>query len=370
MDTVFMTLFWGVWTAYAYILWRWGRVRLKVFHDSQGRGFPSVSVLIPARNEALHLSACLESLLRQTHPPDEIIVIDDHSEDETHAIALRYASAKVRALRLLPGQEGKKAALRLGIETARGEVILTTDADTVHLPDTVEKMLRPFHCSGVQVVGGWIRFPPLENWLIEFQRIELSGVLVLTAGSWQQGEPLTANGALLAYRRSAFEKVMGWGAAGAHPSGDDDLLVQRICLAFGPQALVFSEAVVQTQPAFTWRALVQQRLRWLSKRHLYPAPWTKVGLGLLAGAQVCLVIATLYKPAQAIWAWAILSSLQAWIAWKGFSYTQSPPPKLKYWVVSALLYPFYQVVMLGWLLLRPGFEWKGRRYSESVAYLK
>lgn len=224
----------------------------------------------------------------------------------------------------------------------------------------------PFTEPLIQIVGGWIRLTPQDSFLVAFQRIELAGVLQLTAGSWRLGEPLTANGALLAYRRAAFEAVGGWGEAASHPSGDDDLLVQRIRLHFGSEALAFSAAVVETCPALNWHSFLQQRLRWLSKRHLYPAPWTRLGMGIVALAQITLVFALLYEPIHALLAWGMLSSLQGYIARQGFLQAESPLPAWYHWVLTAMIYPFYQVLLILLALLHPSFQWKGRRYAPAA----
>ncbi|MCS7154092.1 MAG: glycosyltransferase [Bacteroidia bacterium] len=372
LDQALLFLSWLSWIGYAYLLWRWGLFphRPASFSPTTPQESlpPSLttSLLIPARNEATTLPRCLDSLLQQKVLPDEILIIDDHSEDGTPAAVRPYLSQRVHLLTLPPTLKGKKAALSLGIQRAQGAILITTDADTVHPPDSIEKLLHPFANPIVQVVGGWIRLQPEESFLNAFQRIELAGVLMLTAGSWRRGEPLTANGALLAYRRKAFEAVGGWGRSQAHPSGDDDLLVQRIRLKYGPLSVAFSEAVVETGAAPTWRAFFHQRLRWLSKRHLYPALWTKVALSILGLAQLMLVVSLFLAPAHSIVAWLFLSLLQSYIARKALLYMQTPLPKPIYWLLTAIVYPFYQTFMIILALWRPSFEWKGRRYGRAA----
>ncbi|MEN3040334.1 MAG: glycosyltransferase [Bacteroidia bacterium] len=358
-----------LWGGYGYILWRWGFFSMGGFQEGDQADFPrlKVSVLIPARNEARTLPRCLESLLSQTYQPDEIWVINDHSEDGTVEVAKAYAQQHphIRVASLSPGERGKKAALRLGIRCASGEIILTTDADTWHPPYTIEHMIRPFRRPEIQVVGGWIRLSQDGKWLTDFQRIEVAGLLTLTAGSWMRGEPITANGALLAYRRQAFEAVGGWGDAEYHPSGDDDLLVQRISLYFGSQALAFSRAVVETAPVPTFHAFIQQRLRWLSKRHLYPVARTRWGLMVVGLAHLSLILSVIWAPPSILLAWLIIWALQVGIAWRGFYYTQSSPPPWPRWLFALVLYPIYQVYVGILALRRPPFQWKGRTYTAS-----
>ncbi|MEN2992779.1 MAG: glycosyltransferase [Bacteroidia bacterium] len=351
-----------MWGGYGYLLWRWGRWRLRAAPSPAAL---RVAVVIPARNEALNLPLCLASLLRQSRLPDEIWIVDDHSEDDTWLVACAWAAryAFIYPCQLPPTEKGKKAALRHAISRTTADIILTTDADTEHEPDTLAKIVAYFGDSAVQVVGGWVRLRPVGGWLGELQRIELAGLMGLTAGSWQRGEPITANGALLAYRRAAFEAVGGWGPAHASPSGDDDLLVQRICLHYGKKALAFSPAVVTTRPMPTWSALLHQRLRWLSKRRMYPTFWTPWGLRLVALAQMGLLLGLFLYPLPAVLAWLSLSAGQVWIAYRSFGQMRSPLPHWKAWLFTALVYPVYMTSVALIALIRPSFSWKGRTYS-------
>ncbi|MCX7606211.1 MAG: glycosyltransferase [Bacteroidia bacterium] len=353
------------WGIYGYLLWRWSRWAPPSFSSGSAS---TVAIIIPVRNEEKNLATCLDSLLQQTYPPTEIWVIDDHSEDGTLLLAHQYAEKepRIRVLSLPPTKWGKKEAIRLGIQHASADVILTTDGDTRHEPDTVEKMAAPFTHPAVQAVGGWVRLKAASGLLNAFQRIEVAGLLTLTAGSWKRGEPITANGALLAYRRSTFWEVDGWGPAQLHPSGDDDLLVQRIYLRYGPSSLLFSEAIVETQAAPTWEAFLQQRLRWLSKRGLYRLSFPRIGLALLALTQASLPIALWLYPLFGAIGWIGLGMWQSYIARKGLSQTRSENPPLLYWGVSVLLYPLYVVGVSLLSLLRPQFSWKGRIFSSKV----
>ena len=98
---------------------------------------PSVSVLVPARNEERNIVACIESLLDQDYTASEVIVLDDDSEDGTHALLERIAIRDSR-LRVLRGTElpdgwiGKNHACHQLSHAATGEWLLFTDADTVH----------------------------------------------------------------------------------------------------------------------------------------------------------------------------------------------------------------------------------------------
>lgn len=116
-----------------------------------------VSIIVPARNEESCLGACLQSLVAQTGTPFEIIVVDDHSTDRTREIAESfvalgdpdassggYSPPTVRVINaapLPPNWTGKNNALVTGAEAARGNWLLFTDADTIHLPGSLARAL-------------------------------------------------------------------------------------------------------------------------------------------------------------------------------------------------------------------------------------
>lgn len=112
----------------------------------QGRELPRVSIIVPARNEEHNIRRCVTSLLEQDYPDYEVIVVDDASTDGTPRLLVEIArahprSAKLRVLSLneLPdGWAGKPHALHAGVQEARGEFLLFTDADTWHAPQALK----------------------------------------------------------------------------------------------------------------------------------------------------------------------------------------------------------------------------------------
>jgi glycosyltransferase involved in cell wall biosynthesis len=108
-------------------------------------GCPTVSVIIPARNEEASLAACLESLIAEAGIAFEIIVVDDHSSDHTLEVGLSFSNRGVRVLEAGPlpiGWTGKNNAVTTGARAARGEWLLFTDADTIHLPGSLARSVN------------------------------------------------------------------------------------------------------------------------------------------------------------------------------------------------------------------------------------
>lgn len=236
---------------------------------------PELSIVIPARNEAESLSQCLYHAIHQHYPVGkmEVILVNDHSTDATLAIANlmegRYPS--LRVFDLPEGQEGKKAALSFGIEQARGEIILQTDADCRLQLHWARHMAAHFK-RNTGLVAGPIQLDYNQDSAFErLQALESMGLVGITAGSIASGYPNMCNGANLAYRKEAFQKVNGFQGVDKVASGDDELLLQKIRKdgSFGIRFAKCQDAIVYTKALPDWKRFRAQRLRWVSKARAY-----------------------------------------------------------------------------------------------------
>lgn len=118
-----------------------------------------LSIIVPAYNEATTLQALVEKILGVSFPVDyEIIIVDDHSKDETHAIARRLAESGPGAgrIRLLHNavNQGKGFSIRRGMREARGEVLIIQDADFEYEPSDIPALLKPVLEGRSRVVYG------------------------------------------------------------------------------------------------------------------------------------------------------------------------------------------------------------------------
>jgi glycosyltransferase involved in cell wall biosynthesis len=105
----------------------------------------TVSVVIPAYNAAAYLRDALDSALAQTRPPDEIIVVDDGSTDDTAEMVARYGD-RIRYIRQI--NRGVAAARNRGISEARGHWIAFLDADDLWYPPKLERQ-----CALIETLG-------------------------------------------------------------------------------------------------------------------------------------------------------------------------------------------------------------------------
>ncbi len=253
--------------------WFWGRMKAVPVHDQPA--LPLVTVIVPARNESANIAACVTAILSQNYPADrlELIVVNDHSEDDTVAVAREAAHSfpnfKVIDLQSQTGSAYKKAAVARGIAEARGEIIVTTDADCHMGGQWLRAMVAQFDDDTAMVSGPVC----LESDTVfgKFQALEFMGLIAVGAAGIAAEQPTMCNGANLAYRKTVFLEVGGFAGIDHIASGDDELLMHKIA-ALGKYKIRFAkllEAVVRTQAQETWADFKRQRIRWVSKSTHY-----------------------------------------------------------------------------------------------------
>ena len=114
---------------------------------------PKVSIIITTKNEEKRIEHCLKSVKAQTYRDYELIVTDSCSKDDTARIARRYADKViVRKANIAGGRN-------MGARAARGEILVFIDADTIMIPETIEKMAEAF--DDRKVVGATCPTLPL-----------------------------------------------------------------------------------------------------------------------------------------------------------------------------------------------------------------
>lgn len=178
------------------------------------RDRPAVAVVVPARNEAGPLPRLLDSLAAQTHPPAELIVVDDGSLDGTGTIAAAGGATVIRVDGPAPGWTGKTFACHAGVAAATAEVLVLLDADTWLAADGLARIVAE-HAR--LAPGGLLSVQP--HHVTERPYEELSAmcnlVAVLAAGPAAWRRPRAARvafGPCLVTTRAALDAVGGFAA--------------------------------------------------------------------------------------------------------------------------------------------------------------
>ena len=169
---------------------------------------PSVSILIPAFNEQEIILDAIGAALAQDYPDFEVIVIDDGSTDLTAHLA---ATTGVRLVRHEHNQ-GKAAALNSGLAVARGEVIVTNDADGYLDVQVLARLVAPLAQSGVAAVSGQVRLFHPKGSVRAFQVLEYDYCqgLLKQAQYATTGTVMVAPGPVSAFRAAVLRDVGGF----------------------------------------------------------------------------------------------------------------------------------------------------------------
>jgi chlorobactene glucosyltransferase len=216
------------------------RITHRARHHSPPLNYPTVSILVPARNEERNISGCVQSLLALEYPSFEVLVLDDQSRDNTRSILEKISGSNPK-LRILDGdppsgtQVGKNWACSQLARQAQGELLFFTDADTFHQPETLRTIVTALVGEQADLLTGFPRqevhtwgeklLVPFFSWaLLCFNPLELAYRIRL---------PLLSNavGQVMLFRREAYMAVGGHDVVSS--SIVEDLMLARQIKAAG-----------------------------------------------------------------------------------------------------------------------------------------
>ncbi len=172
-----------------------------------------VSIIVPARNEEDSIKKCIDSLKALDYPEKEIIIVDGDSSDGTRQILARVSGVRVIEEPALPkGWVGKNWACHTGFVNSKGELLLFTDADTVHAPESLKSSVRYLTENGLDMFSLIPRVVTEGFWEKALLPLVFQAIFVLTGGN-RANDPRShrfmVNGQYILIRRSAYEKVGG-----------------------------------------------------------------------------------------------------------------------------------------------------------------
>lgn len=217
-----------------------------------------ISVLIPCYNEEKTIYACVESLLTQTRPAEEIIVVNDGSTDKSPAI-LRSFGRKIRLVYTRRNTGNKSYAQEYGLRFVTGDVLVMTDADTMLAPDFLERIEKDFERQDVHAVAGYIK-SMRHNWITACRELDyIVGQDLHKKAQANIGALMVIPGCGGAFRTATFRK---------HIAFDHDTLTEDLDFTYKLHEknfkILFDEsAVVYTQDPATLSAYVNQTRRWI-----------------------------------------------------------------------------------------------------------
>jgi cellulose synthase/poly-beta-1,6-N-acetylglucosamine synthase-like glycosyltransferase len=257
-----------------YLIRGWGKI--KVITPRVAPFQTKVTVLIAARNEEERINLTIEDVLAQDYPKHllEIIIVDDHSTDNTAAIISSYANRGVTLLKLNeaePLNSYKKKAISEAIKLSSGELMVATDADCRMGTAWLSSIVGYYETNNLVMISSPVTYFEERSLFELMQTLEFGYLIGIGAAFIGNGRASTCNGANFAYRKDVFYEVGGFKGIDELASGDDELLLQKVAERY-PGKIGFlkqSDAVVYTHAKHTLREFMQQRRRWASKSTKY-----------------------------------------------------------------------------------------------------
>ncbi len=230
--------------------------------------FPSATVIVAARNEADNIQRCINSLDKLIYPEGklEIILVDDKSTDDTGKIIDEFISGKSKFKKIVTQKEigkliGKMNALANAINLAKGEIILTTDADCEVHPKWAYT-IASYYQKDVAIVNGFTTQLAFDNFS-GMQSIDFIYLLFVASGTINIGIPITCIGNNMSYRKKAYDEVGGYEKLPFSVTEDFSLL--NAINKLKKYRLIFpldKEALITSMPCKSFKSLYRQKKRW------------------------------------------------------------------------------------------------------------
>jgi len=360
------------------ILYRYATRRPHLREYAPAASGPLISVIIPARNEARNICACVRSILGGRYPALEVIVVDDRSTDGTGDLVagLGERVRLVRGAELPPGWFGKQWALVQGYRVARGDLLLFADADTKHEPELIARAVAALTAERVdllsvvprqEMVTFWERLIQPHVFLALQARVGDLRRVNRTRIEWDA----IANGQFILVTRGSYQAV-GTHEAVKNSVADDVMLAQSYVRAGLDIFLVHAPHDMSTRMYRSLREIVEGWSKNLALGAPLMAPPVRVIRTLLPYLMWVPALVWVGPPvAWAVFGWdfAAIATAASLLTWIGIYAGERGP--LRY----ALLYPL-GAVMVAFIMIRSAWrgsrkvEWRGRTYRGSGTHQK
>jgi glycosyltransferase involved in cell wall biosynthesis len=242
-----------------------------------------VSIIIASKNEEQNLARLVPKLLSQEYQNFEIIIVDDFSIDNTSK--LFFNDDKVKIVKAEEDRPGKKAALTKGINTAKYDLLLFTDADCNPNSDRwISKMTIQLE-DNKDIVIGYSPMQKENHFTGLLGRFETIHTALLYLGFSKLGMSYMGVGRNLLYRKCKFMEVGGYTSHAHIPAGDDDLQVQKMANNENVAICLDPDTWMITSPKQVFTTYLNQKSRHVGVASQYLTKY-QILLGMLAGLQI------------------------------------------------------------------------------------
>jgi len=355
----------------AIIIWRGTSIRRLVDVEPAWTGeWPAVSIVAPARNEALHIEEAVRSLVRLNYHPLQITLINDRSTDGTGDILNRLAAEfpqlnVVHLDSLPPGWLGKNHALQLGADRSQGEWLLFTDADILFDPDCLRRAMS--HALSEQL-DMLVAFPEtrMPSWILKSFVATFSVMFMVFTRPWSVRNPRSGAhcgvGAFNLVQASAYHRADGHRRLAMRP--DDDLKLGKNMKLSGARCDVIDG---NGMLAVNWYGSLRELIVGLEKNSFAVVEYSSVAvlatsLSLLA-VNFFPFIGPLFVEGPARWLLAASAALQIVLSLGASIQLGYPWHVVLGYPLTVLLFVYIQWRSMILALVRGGIQWRDTLYS-------
>lgn len=321
--------------------------------------WPTVSVLIPARNEERVIRSTIEGLARQDYPQDrlEIVIIDDASTDRTRDI-VRRLQRDVPNIRLVEtpageGGRGKSRALNRGLRAARGQMIAIYDADGIADPAAIRLLVAQLVCdprlgAALGIIRTNNRTRNLLTRLVALETIAFQRIM--QAGRWRLGRLATLPGTNYVIRRTILEALDGWDEEAL--AEDAELSIRVYELGYAIKFVPY--AIASEQKPETIRVWVRQRRRWVRGHHYVLGKYLP-RLWRLRSKRIAFELLHVFLLHYVFFFSVVASNILFAVSIAGFGSSTLPPVFALVWPLALLVFVL-KLALVGALEEENGFE--------------
>lgn len=353
----------------------WNEIPEDIVSGSHNTFSTFITVIVPARNEEMNIKACIDSILSQEYSANlyEIIVVDDHSTDNTAKIISTYPPNRVRLINLanelnnIKLNSYKKKSIEIAISKASGTLIVTTDADCIVQPKWLQCIAASYEKSHPYFIAAPVAFYEENSVLKIFQSLDFLTMQGITGAAVFKKFQCMCNGANLAYEKKVFNEVGGFKGIDNIASGDDMLLMYKIFSSY-PEKVLFlknKNAIVKTKAADTISSFINQRIRWAGKAGKFKDKKITLVLILVYLFNASLFFMTMYS---ILYPFFLVYCLSFWII-KTFIElifitsvaTFFDKKKLLWWFAPLQPLHVFYILISGWLGVFGSYTWKDRK---------
>ncbi len=240
----------------------------KTYHKISEDDLPPITIVVAVRNEENNMPRCLVYLDKLVYPEDklEIILSNNDSIDNTGQIIEEFIKDKSQFKHLIPSPEdthlqGKTNALAKAIKIAKGDIILTTDADCAVTP-TWAKTIASYYQDDVAMVMG-ITSQVTSSQFSGMQMLDFIYLLSLASGFMNMNYPLSAIGSNMSFKKSLYEEVGGFESIPFCVTEDFKLV--QVLSKLKKHKIIYPvdlDSLVVSEPCEDFKTLYRQKKRW------------------------------------------------------------------------------------------------------------